>query len=72
MGRFRRDDGRQLVIAWTKRTDQTVNISVDRAARSAVEHHVDATSGPYAPLRGRTLLRVELRRGTTRVFELVP
>jgi len=69
---FVRDDGRQLVAAWTKSADQTIDISVTRPATRAVEHHLDGSTAPYSAFAGRTLSRVDLHPGTARLFELIP
>jgi polysaccharide biosynthesis protein PslG len=69
---FRRDDGREIVVAWVKSTEQTVDVSVRQAARTAVEHHFDGSTSEYAPFDGRTLRGVALHPGTARIFELVP
>jgi len=69
---FTRDDGRQLVAAWTKSADQTVAISVNRPATRAIEHHFDASTAPYSMFTGRTLSNIVLHPGTARLFELIP
>lgn len=68
---FTRDDGRQLVAAWTKSADQTVEISVGRPATRAIEHHFDGSTTEYFAFADRTLSRVVLHPGTARIFELV-
>jgi hypothetical protein len=69
---FRRGDGRQIVAAWAKSTDRTVDITVTHVAATAVEHHLDGSVTSYPSVDGRTLARVELHPGTTRIFELRP
>jgi polysaccharide biosynthesis protein PslG len=69
---FRRDDGRQVVVAWVKSAGHTVDLSVPVPGRTAVEHHLDGSTTSYAPFDGHTLSGVALRPGTARVFELVP
>ena len=69
---FTRDDGRQLVVAWTKATDQSVEISVAHPATRAIEHHFDGSTTPYSMFGGRTLSEVALHPGTARLFELLP
>ena len=69
---FTRDDGRQLVAAWTKAADRTVDISVNRPATRAIEHRLDASTAPYSRFAGRMLSHVTLHQGTARLFELIP
>src|SRR6476660_10092715 len=57
---FRRADGRQIVTAWVKSADRTVDIAVARDAAAAVEHLFDGSVTPYTRFSGRTLSRVEL------------
>jgi polysaccharide biosynthesis protein PslG len=69
---FARDDGRQIVVAWVKGADQTLTISVPRAATGVVEHRLDGTVAPFDAFESGTLSHVELHPGTARVFELHP
>lgn len=69
---FRRDDGRQFVAAWTKSAEQTIEISVTRPAKRAIEYGFDGSTAPYPAFAGRTLSHVALRPGTARLFELIP
>jgi hypothetical protein len=69
---FRRDDGRRIVVAWTKHLDQTVDITAAGPATRATEHQFDGTTASYGAFDGATLLRVTLHPGTARVFELTP
>ena len=69
---FRRDDGRRIVIAWTKHVDQTVDITAAGHMTRATEHQFDGTAASYRAFDGGTLLRVALHPGTARVFELAP
>jgi hypothetical protein len=69
---FVRDDGRQLVAAWTKSTAQTIDISLTRPATRAIERGLDGSTAPYPAFAGRTISRVALERGTARLFELIP
>lgn len=69
---FHRDDGRQLVAAWTKSGTQIVDVSVTRRATRALEHRLDGSTIPYPAFTTGTLSEVELHPGTARVFELVP
>ena len=57
---FRRADGRQIVTAWVKSADRTVDIAVARDAAAAVEHLFDGSVTAYTRFSGRTLSRVEL------------
>ena len=57
---FRRADGRQIVTAWVKSADRTVDIAVARDAAAAVEHLFDGSVTPYTRFSGRTLSQVEL------------
>jgi hypothetical protein len=66
------DDGRQLVAAWTKSADQTIDISLTRGATRAVERGLDGSTAPYPAFAGRTISRVDLHPGTARLFELIP
>ena len=69
---FRRDDGHQLVAAWAKSADRTIDISVSGPATRAIEHHLDGSAAPYPMSARRTLSAVALHAGTARLFELIP
>ncbi len=69
---FRRDDGHQLVAAWAKSADRTIDISVSGPATRAIEHHLDGSAAPYPIFARRTVSTVALHPGTARLFELIP
>jgi len=57
---------------WTKSAEQTIEISVTRPAKRAIEYGFDGSTAPYPAFAGRTLSHVALRPGTARLFELIP
>ena len=69
---FRRADGRQVVVAWTKDGIETVDIGVAGAATRVVEHQLDGSTNPYPSLAPATLSSVVLQAGMPRIFELQP
>ncbi len=69
---LRREDGRELVVLWTKRDPSVVEVQLPSRFRAAVEHHLDGGTSPAAKFDGRTLTQVKLAAGHPRAFEFVP
>lgn len=69
---FKRPDGAQIVIAYDKKNDVTVDLTVTDAGSSATEYALDGTSSTYGSFDGTTLSGVALANGTPRVFLINP
>lgn len=69
---FTRDDGREIVIVWSKGEPQTVDVHLAGHRRAAIEHHFDGSTDRYPHFNGRTLARVRLDPGQARTFEFTP
>jgi hypothetical protein len=69
---FRRDDGRRIVVAWTKHLNRIVDITTAGKLTHATEYRLDGTTAPYRTIDEGTLMRVALHPGTARIFELTP
>ncbi len=63
-----REDGRRLVVAWTKEPAPAVDLALATPGRSASEVGLDGHARRFAGFDGRTLRDVRLAPGTARMF----
>jgi polysaccharide biosynthesis protein PslG len=70
---FRRDDGRQVLIAWLPRGGAavTIDVALAAAARQAVGYALDGAGSPV-PVHGRTIRDLRLAPGTPRMLLIEP
>jgi polysaccharide biosynthesis protein PslG len=69
---FRLEDGRQLLVAWCKRTGVRVSLTAATRGRTARERLLTGGSRGVAAFDGSTLTEVALEPGTVRLFEVLP
>jgi hypothetical protein len=67
---FVRPDGDQVLLVWDRAGKPTVDIAVRREAATATEYRLDGTASPVRLVNGRTIERVSLSPGRTRIFRL--
>ena len=67
---FVRPDGDQVLLIWDRTGSPTVDITVRREAARATSYELDGTASPTSLADGRTLERVSLSPGRTRIFRL--
>jgi hypothetical protein len=69
---FIRPDGRQLVLVWDKRGDETLDLEVPREGRSVMSFEVDGRGQPWGAFDGRRIRDLKLEPGRVRIFQVQP
>jgi hypothetical protein len=69
---FKRPDGAQIIIAYDKSNDVTIDLTITDSGSSVTEYALDGTATTYSGFDGTTLSGVALSDGVPRIFLVNP
>lgn len=69
---FRRPDGRQVAVVWTRGEPSTVELTLERVGRRASSWTLGGDDARWRPFDGTTLREVHLVAGEARIFVVDP